>query len=114
MNDIIKRIIELLESRKIEQQVLADYLGIKKGNITEWKAGRTKSYTKYIDKIAEFFDVTTDYLLYGTETPTFDEKKAIDALVKTYSTDELLEISSLSRDEAKQIVDLVHDLISKR
>lgn len=114
MSETAKRIFELLDSRDIEQQALAEYIGIKRQNITEWKAGRTHSYNKYINQIADFFGVTVDYLLNGDETPTFKEKRAIDALIKTYSSDELAEISSLSRDEAKQVVDFVHDLLSKR
>ena len=70
MDATIERIIFLLNSKNIEQQALADYLGIKKGNITEWKAGRTHSYTKYINKIADFFEVSTDYLLNGSEIKT--------------------------------------------
>lgn len=113
MSDIAKRIFDLLDSRDIEQQALAEYLGIKRQNITEWKAGRTHSYKKYINQIAEFFGVTTDYLLTGTQPPIINENDAIKALVKTYSTEELLKISALPRDKAQKVVELVQALLEE-
>lgn len=58
----LERILSLIEERGIQQQELSDYLGINKQVITDWKSGKSKSYKKYIGKIAEFFNVTSDYL----------------------------------------------------
>jgi len=63
----VEKIMQLLTDRNVEQQALASFIGVKKQTITDWKSGKTESYKKYIDKIAEFFGVTTDYLL-GNET----------------------------------------------
>lgn len=63
-----EKILSLIQERGIEQQKLAAHLGINKQTISDWKSGKTKSYTKYIDKIAEFFNVSTDYLL-SNEAP---------------------------------------------
>lgn len=68
MDTTVKRIFYLLENRKIEQKELADYLGTNKQTITDWKRGKTKSYKKNIDKIAEFFGVSVDYLLGLTDS----------------------------------------------
>lgn len=59
----IDKIILLLDKSGKSQKEFADFLGITKNAITDWKSGRIKSYRKYIPKIAEFFDVSTDYLL---------------------------------------------------
>lgn len=40
-----------------------EYLGLGKTAFTGWKNGDNASYKKHIDKIAEFFGVSTDYLL---------------------------------------------------
>jgi transcriptional regulator with XRE-family HTH domain len=58
----LDRIMSLIAERGIEQQKLADYLGINKQVITDWKSGKSKSYNKYLGKIAEFFNVSSDYL----------------------------------------------------
>ena len=50
---------------------LTNYLGISKNAVTNWKIGDNKSYMKHLPKIAEFFDVSVDYLL-GKENPNME------------------------------------------
>ncbi|MGM9936361.1 MAG: helix-turn-helix domain-containing protein [Candidatus Ornithomonoglobus sp.] len=63
--DVLNRILMTLESKNIEQKALADAIGVRKQTISDWKSGKTKSYTKYIAQIAEFLGVSVDYLLNG-------------------------------------------------
>lgn len=66
----LHRILSLLNQNSIEQQEFAQKIGLRKQTITEWKSGKTKSYLKHIDKIADYFLVSTDYLLCKTDDPT--------------------------------------------
>lgn len=50
-----------------EQRELTEYLGLKNVAFSEWKSGKSKSYRKYLIEIADFFNVSLDYLVYGTE-----------------------------------------------
>lgn len=68
----LDKILQLLKEKKQSQKDLTDYLGLSKNTFTSWKADRNQSYLKYIDKIADFFNVTTDYLLLKT-----DERKPL-------------------------------------
>jgi transcriptional regulator with XRE-family HTH domain len=43
-------------------------LGLHVSAVTEWKHGKSKPSTEAIVKIADYFSVTTDYLLTGKET----------------------------------------------
>lgn len=61
--DTVELILQLLKSQNKQQKELTQYLGISDSSVAEWKKGKTKSYKKHIDKIAEYFGVTTDYLL---------------------------------------------------
>ena len=69
-NISVERIFDLLYEHKIQQKELAKALGISAGNITEWKKGRSAPSAGVLPKIADYFGVTTDYLLGKT-----DEKK---------------------------------------
>ena len=60
---IIQKIIDLLEKQGKTQKNLTDYLGITQNAFTDWKSGRIKSYRKHLSKIAEFLNVSADYLL---------------------------------------------------
>ncbi|MDE5582662.1 MAG: helix-turn-helix domain-containing protein [Ruminococcus sp.] len=63
---IVKRIIALLGTR--DQSELTEFLNLKKGALTEWKNGKSTSFKKYIVKIAEFFNVSLDFLILGKQT----------------------------------------------
>ncbi|MDE7281533.1 MAG: helix-turn-helix domain-containing protein [Ruminiclostridium sp.] len=77
---ILDRICMLLGDGK--QQELTDYLGLKKTAFSDWKGGKSNSYRKYLIEIAEFFNVSLDYLVFGKEQPnteniTDDEKELL-------------------------------------
>lgn len=61
--ETVKIILRLLEEQHKNQKELTEFLHIPEASFSDWKRGKTKSYKKYIDKIAEFFGVSTDYLL---------------------------------------------------
>lgn len=79
--NILDRIVFLLD--KTDQKQLTDYLGLKKTAFTDWKSGKSNSYRKYLIEIANFFDVSLDFLVYGKEDEQLnnvlkdDEKKLI-------------------------------------
>ena len=58
----LDKIIEELKKRKKAQKALTTYLGIDDHAFTDWKAGRTNSYMKYLPQIAQFLGVSVDYL----------------------------------------------------
>ncbi|AWI35697.1 putative Xre family transcriptional regulator [Bacillus safensis FO-36b] len=61
------RIRALREAKKLTQKALADKLKIPHQNLSNYERGfRNPDYETLI-KIAEFFEVTTDYLLTGKE-----------------------------------------------
>lgn len=59
----IDKILCLLKQQHKTQKNLTDYLNVSKGVFTDWKSGKNTSYKKHIGEIAEFFGVSTDYLL---------------------------------------------------
>ena len=69
--EVLNNIIRLLKDYNLKQNELTNYLGLSKNIFTDWKSGRNTSYMKHLPKIAEFFDVSVDYIL-GKETPTLE------------------------------------------
>ena len=67
--DVLNKIIELLNTQNKKQVELTNYLGISKNAFTNWKSGNNTSYMKHLPKIAEFFDVSVDYLLGNEVKP---------------------------------------------
>ena len=63
--DTVDRIFELLSLRHMEQKELANWLGILPQTVTDWKNRKSKSYTKYIPKLALALNTTSEWLLTG-------------------------------------------------
>jgi len=67
--DTLNKILLLVKESGIEQQDLAAILGVSKQTISDWKSGKSKSYLRYIQKIAIYFNVPIKFF---TDTPPFD------------------------------------------
>jgi transcriptional regulator with XRE-family HTH domain len=57
------RIKALRTERKLTQKDIADFLGISRQAYTKYENDQTEPDNKTLGKLAEYFDVTTDYLL---------------------------------------------------
>lgn len=95
--DTFAIIIDLLRQSGKEQKALADFLGVTQQTICDWKAGRNKSYLKQINKIAEFLNVSIDYLLGNDKkNKPADEicelQEKINRIAADMTTDELLKL----------------------
>ncbi|MBR0365741.1 MAG: helix-turn-helix transcriptional regulator [Clostridia bacterium] len=108
------RIFFLLNEKGITQNEFAAAIGVRKQAVTEWKNGTTKSYMKYIDKIAAFLGVSVDYLLNGTQPgsdpaagTSFAEpqiSKDLMAIIKYYN-----ELSGDGQAKALEYIEMLRD-----
>ena len=57
------RIQKLMKERGVNAQDLAIAIGLNKAAVSEWKRGRAKPSAEAIARMAEYFGVTSDYLL---------------------------------------------------
>jgi len=67
--NILDKIVELLQKQNKNQKELTEYLGIHQNVFTNWKNGRLKSYMRYLPQIADFFNVSIDYLTGKEQEP---------------------------------------------
>ncbi len=65
---LVTRIIELMEKNHVTAKQLTSELELSNSSITEWKKGKGTPSTKAVIKIANYFGVSTDYLLMGVES----------------------------------------------
>ena len=64
---MITRILILMHNKGITAKQLTTELELSSSSITDWKKGKAKPSTDAIIKLANFFNVSTDYLLTGKE-----------------------------------------------
>jgi transcriptional regulator with XRE-family HTH domain len=75
-----KNVFILLKRKGISQNELAKSIGVSRGNISDWKSGRKNPTTDVLVKIADYFDVSVDFLL-GRNASEFIEvpQKAVNS-----------------------------------
>ncbi|GEM_PF-945337 len=64
---MIDRILNLMDAHNITAAKLTSDLEIANSSITDWKKRKSRPSTEAIIKIANYFNVSTDYLLTGKE-----------------------------------------------
>lgn len=67
---IVDRILVLQEERKVTNKDIETGAGLANASVSQWKKGKGKPSLENIIKVATYFQVTTDYLLGLSDTPT--------------------------------------------
>ena len=72
------RLKELRTHSNLSQQKMADVLGISRSAVAMWETGGSEPDNKTLEKIADYFNVSIDYLLGRDDTPRpRTEKKGV-------------------------------------
>lgn len=92
MEITLQRIISAMEDANIKQKDLLTALGLSEPTFSAWKSGRNTSYKKYIHAIAEYLNVSVEYLKGETEQkeklPLEIEEKLLEMYELTKGFDE--------------------------
>lgn len=71
-------LFELMKKNKVTQQQLSEAVKVSQGNISDWKSGRSSPSIEVLPKIAEFFNVSSDYLLGLDDVPNRSTQLSVD------------------------------------
>lgn len=82
MNDVKNRIRDLREDRDLRQIDVANATGIDQKTLSNYETGKTNPDSYSIIRLAEFFGVTTDYLLGYSNSCISSNKDVVDRLEK--------------------------------
>lgn len=102
----LDRITMLIEDKGITQQEFLRSIGLNKSALSDWKKGINKSYKKHIDKIADYFGVSVDYLLGKTDIPSTPTPEQRDEFAE--------ETKDLSPDERERVKEYIKFVKSQR
>lgn len=67
MNEIYDRYKAIRDSRNVKDSQVAKETGITKSTFSEWKSGKYTPKQEKLQKIADYFGVTINYLMTGTD-----------------------------------------------
>lgn len=61
--EIVQNILNIAKTRKVNNQQLCKILETNSNKIYDWKIGKSKPSAEDISKLADYFNVSADYLL---------------------------------------------------
>ena len=79
---------KLKEAKGVNDFAVSKATGIAPATMSDWKNGRTEPKIDKLQKIAEYFNVSTEYLITGKDT-----EKVSDSGKKYYFSDETAELA---------------------
>ncbi len=114
----LENLFTLLQPRGISKK-LSEATGISSGNISDWKKGRSKPTAEALTLIADYFDVSVDYLLGrepSSETKKDGSAKALPSTAPLSSSQkQLVEFAeSLTEEEVKKVLSYIRFVLSER
>lgn len=74
----IDRLKEIREDRDLKQSEIANVLGIKQQQYSEYEIGKRLIPINYLSKLADFYDTSIDYLLQRTDERTPYKKSILE------------------------------------
>lgn len=99
------RLKDLAESRKLSINEVEERVGLGRNTLYSWK--KKVPSGSNLTKIADYFNVSVDYLLGRTSNPAISESLDDNTLVAAHMTD------GLSEDELKEVQQYIEFLKSK-
>jgi transcriptional regulator with XRE-family HTH domain len=106
-SEVFERIDHLMMSQRKKIKDLNNYLGLKQSTYDNWRRGKSESFMKHIDKIAEYLNVSPNYLICGSDS--IETMKSRRQLME----DELLGMfRSISEKDANTLLNLATVFVS--
>ena len=68
-----QKIRDLRKQKRLSQTELGKYIGVSQTTVTAWENGRAEPSSGYLSKLADYFNVSTDYLLGRPEKADDDQ-----------------------------------------
>ncbi len=81
--NIADRIQHLRKTKGISQEELADLIGVSRQSVSKWESEQSLPDIDKIIFMSDYFEVTTDYLLKGIESPKQGAEKPLRASIFT-------------------------------
>ena len=97
----------LRESKKLTQADMASILEIERSTYTKYESGKSKPDSVMLKKIANYFEVSVDYLLGRTDIKTF---RTPEIETKAYHN---IDVSGLPDEAIKQVEEYIEFMKQK-
>ena len=105
---ILTKIQDDMKKGNISQKEITSSLGLSQKAFSDWEAGRTKSYMKYLPQIAAVLGVSVDCLLERDEkAPAPEEPEQEQDAIDAEFADRVSRLSESGREALSHYLDLL-------
>ena len=111
-DSVYNNILTEMQKQNKSQKELTDYLKVSKSTFTDWKSGKSKSFMKHLPEIADFLDVSVDYLSGKTDVKISTTPK--EWPISEIEKEILFLTAGMDEDEKNALLGYAARLISKR
>lgn len=87
------------KKNNITQTQLAEKLYLDRSSISKYESGKQISETPTLEKLADFFDVSIDYLLGKTDIRNYEDNSSLNSINENLSTNGLKTLAALFDEE---------------
>ena len=113
-----KRLVKLRTNKGISQYDLANVLNLSRGQISNYELGSRQPDYETLTIIADFFDVSTDYLLGRTDDPSpsdvrqhVNDDDALEYLDEMHKRPEMKTLFQVGRKASKEDIETAITII---
>lgn len=113
-------ILKELKKQHKTQKELADYLGMSKNAVSEWKSGRNTAYMKYLPQIAIFLNVPIDTLIgmddirvEAHNEPIYLDDETREIIDSLRTRPEMKILFSVSKNVSKEDIEAAVEMIKR-
>lgn len=103
----MNRIKQLRNEKKINQDVLAKLLGLEIAGISKLETERVPLKDEYIIKLAEYFNVSTDYLLGKSDIRNPKQEDPLGLAKVGFSMDKYVPPTDAQREQIKGLLEVI-------
>jgi len=109
-----ERLRDLRKNRSMTQEELGKIINVTKVSVSGYENGNRSPDTETLQKIADFFDVSTDYLL-GRDDPKDQLEHYKNKIAKEFPDADLMfeDMESLSADQLEEVYKFIKYQMSK-
>jgi transcriptional regulator with XRE-family HTH domain len=115
------RLKSLREEKKLSQEELSQLINISRSTLSMYEINRRQPDPETLQKIADFFDVSVDYLLGRTDKRNIDTSNDVDErlhkVMQDLGPDVLLafyDLPNMTDEEKENVITLLEGIKAKR
>lgn len=108
---------KLRDSKGVKDSDVVRATGITKSTFSDWKSGRSNPKNDKLQKIADYFSVSVDYLMTGEDKSDLSDKKyyindeTAEMADKIFHNKELRLLFDAARDAQPEDLETVHQML---